>query len=936
MSEPASDMAGSATPGAVPAADAVHAEAFAATYGFALDQFQLDGMRALAQGRSVLVAAPTGAGKTVVGEYAVWQALATGGKCFYTTPIKALSNQKLADLRARHGDHAVGLLTGDHSINGEAPIVVMTTEVLRNMLYEQSPTLAGLQAVVLDEVHYLADRARGAVWEEVIIQLPLEVQLACLSATVSNAEEFGAWLRHVRPSPAAGEARRADDSCDVVISEHRPVPLEHHYAVGQRVYDLFRAGKSGGAKPNEHQVRAAKRAQGGVPNPEVLMLERGGQGKRVNRRGRHVPAGPKLRPPRRSEMVELLAHREWLPAIVFVFSRGGCDQAVQQLVGDGVSLTTRAEREQIRAELDRLAGELPGEDLDVLGFAAFSDGLVHGVGAHHAGLVPAFKEVVERLFVRGLVKVCFATETLALGINMPARTVVIERLEKWTGQSHELLTPGQLTQLTGRAGRRGLDEVGHAVIAYQRDVDFKTVASLVGRRTQPLTSSFAPSYNMAVNLLRRVDRPRAEGLLGKSFGQYQANQRVSVDTERIERNRQALAGYAANLTSTRGDFTEYWALRRELDQLEDASRSDRRRRQQEAVAQRLAQLAEGDVVALPASEGPAEMAAITGRSTSKSGNPLARAVTADARSIKIGPRELEHPPVRVGSVGLPDKGGPRQAAWRKRVASSLHELDVDVNAVPAEPIRADPQTAARMGELRQQVAAHPVHDDPQREDLEVWAQRYDDLEAETLRLERHVEHRAGSLVRDFQRIVGVLAELGYVAGGDDDPTPTALGLRLAGLYADTDLVLAESVRAGVLDDLHGPELAAVASAFTYETRLKDPPPVTPPTAAVAERLEAVDAVWQRLAAREDAAGLERSPRPDPGFSDVVHRWAAGEALDDALGGVEMTAGDFVRNVKQVDDLLRQIRDAESGSPLGDAARRAAQQLVRGVVATAGM
>ncbi|PSO52409.1 MAG: hypothetical protein BRC31_04795 [Actinobacteria bacterium QS_5_72_10] len=213
------------------------------------------------------------------------------------------------------------------------------------------------------------------------------------------------------------------------------------------------------------------------------------------------------------------------------------------------------------------------------------------------------------------------------------------------------------------------------------------------------------------------------------------------------------------------------------------------------------------------------------------------------------------------------------------MASSLHELDVDVNAVPAEPIRADPQTATRMGELRQQVAAHPVHDDPQREDLEVWAQRYDDLEAETLRLERHVEHRAGSLVRDFQRIVGVLAELGYVAGGDDDPTPTALGLRLAGLYADTDLVLAESVRAGVLDDLHGPELAAVASAFTYETRLKDPPPVTPPTAAVTERLEAVDAVWQRLAAREDAAGLERSPRPDPGFSDVVHRWAAGEALD---------------------------------------------------------
>lgn len=935
MTEPAPRIAdGEAQPSPSDPAATTGAEAFAATYGFALDQFQLDGMRSLAGGRSVLVAAPTGAGKTVVGEYAVWQALHTGGKCFYTTPIKALSNQKFADLRARHGEDAVGLLTGDHTINGEAPIVVMTTEVLRNMLYEQSPTLDGLQAVVLDEVHYLADRARGPVWEEVIIQLPLEVQLACLSATVSNAEEFGAWLRHVRPAPGAGE--RADDSCDVVISEHRPVPLEHHYAVGQHIYDLFRAGKSGGKKPKRQQVQAAKRAQGGVPNPEVLMLERSGRGKRVNRQGRHVATGPKLRPPRRSEMVELLSQREWLPAIVFVFSRDGCDTAVQQLVGDGMSLTTRAERDEIHAELQRVAAELPDEDLDVLGFRAFAAGLERGVGAHHAGLVPAFKEVVERLFVRGLVKVCFATETLALGINMPARTVVIERLEKWTGQSHELLTPGQFTQLTGRAGRRGLDDVGHAVVAYQRDVDFKTVASLVGRRTEPLTSSFAPSYNMAVNLLRRVDRPRAEELLGKSFGQYQANQRVSSDTDRIERNREALTGYAANLTSSRGDFAEYWALRRELADLEEVSQRDRRERHHEAVSRHLDALAEGDVVALPSAQGPAQMVAIAGRSTSKSGNPLARAITSDARSIRIGPRELDHPPVRLGSVGLPDKGGPRQAAWRKQVASSMHELDVDVDAVQAEPIRSDPQLVTRMGQLRERVEAHPVHHDPERDDLEVWARRYDDLEAETRRLEHRVEQRTGSLVRDFQRIVGVLVELGYLEGGEDDPTPTALGVRLAGLYAETDLVLAESMREGVLDDLHGPELAAVASAFTYETRMKEPPPVTPPTAAVAERLEALDAVWERLAAREDAAGLERSPRPDPGFCDIAHRWAAGEPLDDALGGVDMTAGDFVRNVKQVDDLLRQIRDADAGSPLADAARRSAKQLVRGVVATAGM
>lgn len=921
--------------GAAPTGDAHGADAFAATYGFDLDDFQREGITALAEGRSVLVAAPTGAGKTVVGEYAVWQALATGGKCFYTTPIKALSNQKLADLRARHGSSAVGLLTGDHVVNGDAPIVVMTTEVLRNMLYERSSTLTGLQSVVLDEVHYLADRARGAVWEEVIIQLPLDVQLACLSATVSNAEEFGAWLRQVRPAPEHardGTVRQADDSCDVVISEHRPVPLEHHYAVGERMYDLFRAGGKGGKKPDASRVQAAKHAKGGMPNPEVLMLERQGHAKKVTKRGRRVPTGPKLRPPRRSELVGELDRRQWLPAIVFVFSRDGCDAAVSQLLSDGVRLTSEAERAEIRAEVDDVADDLPREDLDVLGFGRFAAGLEHGIAAHHAGMVPAFKEVVERLFVRGLVRVCFATETLALGINMPARTVVIERLEKWNGQAHELLTPGQFTQLTGRAGRRGLDPVGHAVVAYQRDVDFKTVASLVGRRTEPLTSSFAPSYNMAVNLLRRTDRARAEQLLGKSFGQYQANQRVGADTERIARNKEALAGYAANLHSTRGDFEEYWSLRRELHDLEAAGQSDRRQRHRQTVSDRLAALEAGDVVALPRKGQSAQMVAIAGRSTSKSGNPLARAITPEARAIKIGPRELDHPPVRLASVELPAKGGPRQPAWRKRVAASLRELDVDAAGVKGERVRTDPQIAARVHQLRTELERHPVHHDPELPDIEVWARRHDELAAETRNLEQRVEHRTGSLVRDFQRIVDVLTGLGYLADGDD-PEPTALGLRLAGLYAETDLVLAEAIRSGLLDDLEGPALAAVVSAFSFETRMKDPPPVTPPTAEVADRLESIDACADRIAGLEAANGLPPSRRPDPGFCDVAHRWAAGEPLDDALSGTEMTAGDFVRNVRQVDDLLRQIRDTERDTPLGQAARGSARQLVRGVVAT---
>ncbi len=540
---------------------------FESRFDFPLDHFQRSGIRALIDGRSVLVAAPTGAGKTLVGEFALWLAMQRGQKAFYTTPIKALSNQKFNDLRAVHGEEHVGLLTGDNSINGDAPLVVMTTEVLRNMLYERSSTLTGLGFVVLDEVHYLGDVSRGAVWEEVIIQLPESVSVAALSATVSNAEEFGAWLAEVR------------GGCDVIISELRPVPLEHHYAINDRLYPVFRsgAGGAGGKKVAAEDEEQANQARAGRPNPEILMMERrAGTRNRVTGKGRRVSSGERLRSPRRTDMTLMLADRKWLPAITFIFSRQACNDAVEQVVGSGTLLTSAEERRQIRAIIDRRTADLPAEDLEVLGYGQWAHALERGVAAHHAGLVPVFKETVEELFAAGLVKMVFATETLALGINMPARTVVIERLEKWNGQRHQLLTPGQFTQLTGRAGRRGLDTLGHAVVSYQRDVDFTVVAGLVGRRTEPLISQFAPSYNMAVNLLRRpppadpritrVDQ--AVELLERSFAQFQADGQSAGRLAEIEKNRRALAGYAKHLHSEVGDFTEYWSIRRELSRIE--------------------------------------------------------------------------------------------------------------------------------------------------------------------------------------------------------------------------------------------------------------------------------------------------------------------------------------------------------------------------------
>ncbi|HSK90793.1 MAG TPA: DEAD/DEAH box helicase [Euzebyales bacterium] len=888
--------------------------AFSAAYDFDLDDFQVEAIAALESDRSVLVAAPTGSGKTIVGEFATWAALRDHGKCFYTTPIKALSNQKYSDLVARYGPSRVGLLTGDRSINGEAPIVVMTTEVLRNMLYEQSSTLVGLRSVVLDEVHYLADRERGAVWEEVIIQLPAAVQLACLSATVSNAEEFGSWLAEVR------------SGCHVVISDRRPVPLDHHYMVGDRLHPMFRSGHAASGRRDRSggRARAARAARGGVPNPEIVMLERQATAQRRARGRRGGSSGVRLRPPRRSDIVEALERRRWLPAIVFVFSRSGCDRAVQQLLGDGVRLTTDEERDEIREHCRALTATTSPEDLQALGFAWFSRALENGIASHHAGMVPVLKELVEFLFVRGLVKVCFATETLALGINMPARTVVIEQLEKWDGQQHRLLTPGQFTQLTGRAGRRGLDTLGHAVVAYQRDTEFKTVASLVGRRVEPLRSSFAPTYNMAVNLLRRRTLRDAEALLAQSFAQFQVAGSVSPLDGQIAENREALDGYADNLWSDRGDVGQYWALRRELSELEKAGSRQRRQRRRRAVLDVLDDLDHGDVITLDRGDGLA--AVVDGR------GGHTRAVTDEGRLLRLQPQQFRTPPRVVGRIELPVSGGPREQSYRREVASALDAIERGDAADGAPGSSPDDDAAQRIATLREAVRAHPVHADERRPEIERWAMRHDELAARTRRLERDVERRTGSLIRELRRIVGVLSELGYLAGPADAPRPTGEGLRLAAVYADTDLLLTECIRRGLLDELTGPDLAAVVSLFVHETRSKEPPLVRFPSAVVAERSEGVDQCWVELSKHEAAAGLQSTRAPDPGLAALVWRWAGGAELDEVLSGSEITGGDFVRGVKQIADLCRQLGSAYSGTELGRNARRASNELVRGVVA----
>src|SRR5579864_1894918 len=629
---------------------------FRGLYDFDFDDFQVDACRALGAGRGVLVAAPTGSGKTVVGEFAVHLALAQGRKCFYTTPIKALSNQKYTDLVRRYDSATVGLLTGDNSINGDAPVVVMTTEVLRNMLYTGSPALAGLGYVVLDEVHYLADSSRGAVWEEVIIHLPESVLVAALSATVSNAEEFGEWLDQVRGGTT------------VIVDEHRPVPLWQHVLAGHRLYDLFIDDEH--ARVNPELLRVAQRD---------TWLERKAPGRPG--RGGHRPR--RLPLPYRPDVISRLDNAGLLPAITFIFSRAGCDAAVQQCLRAGLRLTMPEEAEAIQQTAERRTADIPEEDLAVLGYGEWLEGLRRGIAAHHAGMLPAFKEVVEELFAAGLVRAVFATETLALGINMPARTVVIEKLDKWNGETHANLTAGEYTQLTGRAGRRGIDVEGHAVVLWQPGMDPGAVAGLASTRTYPLNSSFRPSYNMAVNLTGWAGRARASALLESSFAQFQADRGVVGLARQVRKNHQAMAELAASMTCDKGDFAEYAQLRRSLSEREgDLSRA--RASAQRAEARRvLATLRRGDIIHVPSGRRPGLAVVLNPPpagaefSPNRADGPLV--LTAHGQLKQLSAADFPVPAVPVDRVRVPSGFSERSPKHRRDLVSSMRSKLAGIN-----------------------------------------------------------------------------------------------------------------------------------------------------------------------------------------------------------------------------------------------------------------
>jgi ATP-dependent RNA helicase HelY len=785
MSTPAAAYAAAKKRGAHPITTA-----FVQTFDFEFDPFQISACHAVEEGKGVLVAAPTGAGKTVVGEFAAYYALQAGKKCFYTTPIKALSNQKYSEFAEKFGEDRVGLLTGDTSINSEAEILVMTTEVLRNMLYAGSSTLTNLGAVVMDEVHYLADKFRGAVWEEVLIHLMESVQVISLSATVSNAEEFGEWLGEIR------------GDTEVIVSEIRPIPLFQHVLIGNRLLDLFE--------------------QPGRVNPEILQREReairrSSMGR--NRRSRFDEPNDRLS---RSDIIEKLQRENLLPAITFIFSRIGCDAAVKQCLQAGLRLTSPQEREEIRATALAYTQNIAEEDLEVLGFTQWLTALERGIAAHHAGLLPSFKGAVEDLFQRGLVKAVFATETLALGINMPARTVVLERLVKFNGEAHVPITPGEYTQLTGRAGRRGIDIEGNAVIQWSPTVDSAAAAGLASTRTYPLRSSFSPSYNMSINLIAQFGKERARRSLESSFAQFQADRAVVGLTKQIRKNEALIQELMKDASCHLGDFSEYARYRRSIKEVE----------------------------------------------------------------VLLGRRD-------------------QRKTFDNRQRGHLE---------------------GELSDLRKRMKNHPSHGCADREEHSRLAERAGRLTRENEGLTSRVENRTHVIAKTFDQICQVLEHLDYIQG----EKPTAQGKILTKIYAESDLLLTESIRRGLLDELNGSELLAVVSCMIFETRSAENIAPKMPSAKVTSTITEVISLWAELEQIEGDFGVQTQREPDAGFAFISYRWATGNSLANVLKGSDMSVGDFVRSTKQLIDLLNQIAGASEN--LRPACRDAVKKIDRGVVA----
>jgi len=848
-------------------------------FPFDLDNFQLKAIAALNAERSVVVCAPTGSGKTLVGEYAIHRALVQGKRVFYTTPLKALSNQKLRDFREQFGMEKVGLLTGDVSINRDAPILVMTTEIFRNMLYgtpigEVGTSLNGVEVVVLDECHYMNDRQRGTVWEESIIYCPSEIQLVALSATVANSDQLTDWINQVH-GPTV-----------LIWSDFRPVPLDFYFATPKGLFPLL---DDSGEKM--HPILKQKTAK---------SRHRG------NQRG-----GPRLESPNLGFMLSQLQQKDMLPAIYFIFSRRGCDQAVAEVGSLPLTLLSPAEASHLREQVDLFLARNPEAVR-----AGQLEPLYLGIAAHHAGILPAWKGLVEELFQQGLIKVVFATETLAAGINMPARTTVISSLSKRTDLGHRLLNASEFLQMSGRAGRRGMDERGYVVTVQTPFEGAKEAAYLAMAGADPLVSQFTASYGMVLNLLQTHSLEQARALIERSFGQYLSNLYLRPQQEAIAALEKEQSQLEAQIQSVD------WKLLAQYEKLHERLKEERRllkTLQHQAAEGRSHDLAialtfavAGTILSLKGEHIPVQqpIAAVLVSKTQGSGQfPYLICLGKENRWYIVTVADvvdLRGDIPRMTSVD--HLTPPPEMPLRPGQIRSGSELtSLVARQIPAAPLLEDlaPEVHAqtqRMQAVEAQIEAHPVHQWGNRGTILKRQKRLTAVREEIRDRQEKLHRQSQRHWEEFLALIDILQSFGCL----EDLTPTDLGEAAAAIRGDNELWLGLALMSGELDALEPQELAAACAALVTEVSRPDSWTRYDPPAATEAALMELRGIRRRLFQLQRRHQVMLPVWLEYELVGLVEQWALGVEWLELCAHTNLDEGDVVRLLRRTLDFLSQI------------------------------
>ncbi len=891
----------------------VHVKAFAdrarvdldpsSIFPFALDDFQLKAIDALNQGHSVVVSAPTGSGKTLVGEYAIHRAIAHKNKVFYTTPLKALSNQKLRDFRNQFGQKNVGLMTGDLSVNREASIVVMTTEIFRNMLYaeadEKNDPLEKVETVVLDECHYMNDSQRGTVWEESIIHCPSSVQVVALSATVANAGQLTDWISEVH------------GPTELIISEHRPVPLEFKFCSAKGLHPLL-----------------DEKGTGLHPNCKVWRAPKGNK-----RKGRsQKPLQPKT--PAVSFVVSQMFERSMLPAIYFIFSRRGCDRALEELGSQ--CLISSKEQEAISRRLKEYSKANPEAVRDGI----HSDALMRGIAAHHAGVLPAWKELIEDLFQQNLVKVVFATETLAAGINMPARTTVISSLSKRTDRGHRSLMGSEFLQMAGRAGRRGMDPKGYVVTVQSRFEGVKEAGQLATCKPDPLLSQFTPSYGMVLNLLQNHSIEKAKEMIERSFGRYLATIDLVDEEEIIEKLRLQLV----QLNDVAGDipWEDFERYDKERGRLREERRLLRILQQQaeETLANELTlalQFASvGTLVSIKSQQlkGRVTPAVIVEKVDGPGQFPLLLCLTDEnvwlllpCNSVVSIHADLSC--LRITGLEIPDlnrsgeicHGDSKTSALAMEVTNIARRHDM---RTPQYDLAGEVLTQAKLvHQLEEDLKRQPAHKWGDRKQLKKHRRRMEQLENEIIERQQLLHRRANHHWEVFLSLIDILQHFGCL----DELAPTEMGRTVGSLRGDNELWLGLALMSGHLDDLPPPELAALFEAISTEVNRPDLWSGFPIPRKAEEALNDLIGMRRELLRVQERFKVFFPAWFETELMGLVDAWARGSTWTDLIANTSLDEGDVVRILRRTVDLLSQVPYCELISKQLRANARSALKLI---------